>query len=451
MLIDLDTLRSEVAARLPDVTGLDFSLFDLECHPVIHMISITGVCAGQTFATEYRRPAGETPASLAAVIALHLQNNLGPVACRLLATADEVDDHRLAMARLDLADRLPGYALVALPPMTGRGGLQQAIVQTPTGPEEVLVEPDDVVGQIVRRFARPAPAATPTDLRLLTQRVASRLPDVRGLVLTVDDGRLHYEMKWAENVVKGWVPAFTSVHVQAGVVAEDIAATTGTRLLAEVVLTDDTSVVLNGHALRIAERQQVVRAEPRVPRPPPSTAYAEADARADMQRLSDLIHEGILDYMREEFTYLPGGDIDDASARDRRALLVLSKLNAFRLGAPADTEGHRWARETYEAMVATDTTEDSDSVALEAPVSRPADTGGSGQPPHPTASVLDAPTRLSFDFAAMADGTGGPFPTLVLANGSGGGCGAPTDATYVTTDNGVTWALDGSGGKGGGT
>jgi hypothetical protein len=194
------------------------------------------------------------------------------------------------------------------------------------------------------------------DLHLLRQRVAARLPDVRGLTIESEEhppGCLYitgahkgatFDLRM---VPDGTIDTATVIAMGLACEFDRIPEQRPVRLLPEVVLQEETVVTLNGHSLRLAEQQRVVRAEPRATAPV-STTYTEEMAHRDVERLSGLMS-------------LEVGDTE----RDRHALLVLSKLHCFRLGAPADTEGHRWARAQYEATQDEEIQREADEAAVE--------------------------------------------------------------------------------------
>lgn len=173
---------------------------------------------------------------------------------------------------------------------------------------------------------------TDTDLTLLTKRVASRLPDVRGLVIVADPGPVRTTL--AASYTLAGEPRTTTADVFTGadvsacvhVLTRAIYEATETRRLTEAVLTEDTSVVLNGHALRIAEQQRVVRAEARVD----GVGYTAADAERDLGLVAEALCKS--------------AGYDDASAKafvdDAIDLLGRLRLTAF--GAPLSSEGGRY-------------------------------------------------------------------------------------------------------------
>lgn len=176
-------------------------------------------------------------------------------------------------------------------------------------------------------YALPDSARASPDLLLLTQRIAARLPDVRGLVLTpLADGYVTYAYTcngavYASPGGARWLSGDLAVHI-----ADLIAEKTRTRLLPEVILQGDTVVTLNGYSLRIAERQQVARAEARVD----GQAYTVADAERDLGLVAEAL-------CRES-------GYDDATAPMfvASALDLLARLRLTAFGAPQSSSGGRW-------------------------------------------------------------------------------------------------------------
>lgn len=110
--------------------------------------------------------------------------------------------------------------------------------------------------------------------------------------------------------------------------------------MTDLVLTEDTRVTVGPHKLVIAELQQQVTV---VPRPPVdySHGYTDQFGAEDVSRITNWLR-GV---------YRNGAE-DVGPDRDWRAEAahLLSKLHAFKLGAPPESPGHAYARRVFEEV-----------------------------------------------------------------------------------------------------
>jgi hypothetical protein len=208
---------------------------------------------------------------------------------------------------------------------------------------------------------------TDADLTLLTQRVAARLPDVSSLALTPDGAD---RLVWTGactapplmGPTTGSAPLYDGTDAMAPMLAELIAGGTMSRLLPEIVLTEDTAITVGPHTLRIAEERTAFRQQPRT-----DGGYGERDAGEDLVKVEMALRAAPLDTLE-----IPGV-----------ALALLTSLRCARLGM-ARTDGGRWMEAQQNAPCGTG----------KAPVASEASANGAGAVPS-LPSVLEAPTRAA--------------------------------------------------------
>lgn len=191
------------------------------------------------------------------------------------------------------------------------------------------------------------PHDLPGRLALLRGRLAARLPDIQGLGLawTVQDGlQVSGRVEQDEFVVGSW-PSGTDDEIVEHAIEQvrlyvNAALNVGRaerfrlRVLPEVVLREDTAVLLNGHQLRIAERGEAVSVRPRAA----PGGYTEEDAQQDIRRLATALCD-------EAETMDTDPQVQDFL---QDAALLLSKLIGWRRGT-AGSEGDAYAKRLWES------------------------------------------------------------------------------------------------------
>lgn len=116
----------------------------------------------------------------------------------------------------------------------------------------------------------------------------------------------------------------------------------------DLVLDEDTRVTVGPHKLVIAELQQQVTVTPRAPTDY-SHGYTDLFGEADVERIARALSAAFEAGATAERAGKAEA-FDDYRYLNRDAALLLSKLHAFKLGAPPESPGHAYARRVFEEV-----------------------------------------------------------------------------------------------------